>query len=337
MNKKQLVGLGVPVDCVSDAIPCVQAAAKVRPKLEDPKKLIPKIVAAPEIYLSDANYGDLARSIIEFRKNDVPLTAIDYQTWGTEIDANSFTQIENACRLPVSRAAALMPDAHSGYGLPIGGVLACENAIIPYGVGVDIACRMKMTVTDLPVETVLRNDKSECRELDSALENGTVFGTGKGHKRRQEHRVFDEDWTVSAVTRENKDKAWAQLGSSGSGNHFVEWGLVTLNEPLGGLAQGQYVALLSHSGSRGAGAAVCRRYTELAMKQVSSRIRDDRHLKHLSWLQMETVEWARILGRHESHGRLRFGKSRSDSSERHKACWRCPFGHCGKPPQFCMA
>jgi tRNA-splicing ligase RtcB len=47
-----------------------------------------------------------------------------------------------------------MPDAHSGYGLPIGGVLGCENAVVPYGVGVDIACRMKMTITDLPVSKV---------------------------------------------------------------------------------------------------------------------------------------------------------------------------------------
>lgn len=290
MNKKQLVGLGVPLDCISDAIPCVQAASQARPRWEDPKKLIPKLLAAPKVYLSDPYYGDLARSVIEFRASNIPTEPIEYQTWGEDIDENSFRQIENACRLPVSRAAALMPDAHSGYGLPIGGVLACEDAIIPYGVGVDIACRMKMTVTDLPIETVIRNEKSECRELDRALEKGTVFGTGRGHGRRQQHEVLDEDWTVSAVTRENKDKAWKQLGSSGSGNHFVEWGIVTLNEPLGDVEAGQYVALLSHSGSRGAGAAVCRRYTELAMKQVPSRIREDRQLKHLSWLKMDTLE-----------------------------------------------
>lgn len=306
MNKKQLVNLGVPVDCVSDAIPCVQAAAQVRPKWEEPKKLIPKLLTAPNVYLSDPYYGDLARSVIDFRKNDVPLESIDYRTWGGEIDSNSFKQIENACRLPVSRAAALMPDAHSGYGLPIGGVLACEDAVIPYGVGVDIACRMKLTLTDLSVPSLVRNDSTECKELDQALKKGTVFGTGRGHAKKQEHDVFDEDWTVSAVTRENKDRAWKQLGSSGSGNHFVEWGIVTLNEPLDGVEAGQYVALLSHSGSRGAGAAVCRRYTDLAMKQVPSKIRESRELKNLSWLKMDTIEgqeyWQamNLMGRYAS-------------------------------------
>lgn len=306
MNKKQLVNLGVPIDCVTEAISCVQIAARVRPRREDPKKLIPKLVAAPDIYLSDEHYGELAQALIEFKKTDVPLTSIGYKTWGDEIDENSFTQIENACRLPVSRAAALMPDAHSGYGLPIGGVLACEDAIIPYGVGVDIACRMKMTVTDLPVETVLKNDVAGCTELDRALSRGTIFGTGKGHHRKQHHDVMDEDWTITAVTRENRDRAWKQLGSSGSGNHFVEWGIVTLNEELDGVGAGQYVALLSHSGSRGAGAAVCRRYTDIAMKQVPSKISQDRQLKHLSWLRMDSQEgqeyWLamNLMGRYAS-------------------------------------
>ena len=62
----------------------------------------------------------------------------------------------NACSLPVAVAGALMPDAHLGYGLPIGGVLATENAVIPYAVGVDIACRMKLTVLDLPVDGARR-------------------------------------------------------------------------------------------------------------------------------------------------------------------------------------
>ena len=76
---------------------------------------------------------------------------IPYRQWGADLDANALQQMENACRLPVSVAAALMPDAHVGYGLPIGGVLATDNAVIPYAVGVDIACRVKLTVLDLPV------------------------------------------------------------------------------------------------------------------------------------------------------------------------------------------
>ena len=193
MNKKQLVALGVPEDCIRQATECVQQAAAIRPRLEPPKKVIPKIVAAPEVYVSDANYGSLAEAIIAFRASDIPLNAIPYKSWGDQIDDNTFKQIENACRLPISRGAALMPDAHLGYGLPIGGVLATEGAIVPYAVGVDIACRMKMTLTDLPVATVLRNDAAECRELDKAIEKGTVFGTGRGHKRKPQHDVMDRD------------------------------------------------------------------------------------------------------------------------------------------------
>ena len=305
MNKKQLIGLGVPEDCVPHAIAAVQIAARNK-EIEKAKTLIPKLVAAPDVYLSNEFYGELATAIIEFRKSDIDLEPISYQKWGDDLDDNSINQIENACKLPVSRAAALMPDAHSGYGLPIGGVLACENAIIPYGVGVDIACRMKMTITDLPVDVVHNNDPAKCRELDSALNKGTLFGTGKNWKRPHHHEVLDEDWTITAVTREIRDKAVKQLGSSGSGNHFVEWGIVTLPETFDGVEAGKYVALLSHSGSRGAGARVCQRYTDIARRMAPARIRNDVQLRHLAWLDMSSQEgqeyWAamNLMGRYAS-------------------------------------
>ncbi len=289
MNKKQLLSLGVPSDCVPDAIACAQAAARAK-KGDAPKKMIPKIVEAPEVYVAHELYGPLAQAIVDFKANDCPLSEIDYQSWGSDFDSNSIQQIRNACRLPVSRAAALMPDAHSGYGLPIGGVLGCENAIIPYGVGVDIACRMKMTITDLSVETLTENDSVKCREFDHSLDKGTLFGTGKRFKRPHDHEVLDEDWTVTAITREMKDRAVGQLGTSGSGNHFVEWGVVTLPADDLGLEAGKYVALLSHSGSRGPGAMTCKRYTDIARKMAPSKIKDDSQLRHLCWLDMDTQE-----------------------------------------------
>ena len=181
-----------------------------------------------------------------------------------------------------------MPDAHSGYGLPIGGVLGCENAVIPYGVGVDIACRMKLTITDLPVDVLKDNDPAACGELDRALEKGTLFGTGKKFQKANYHEVLDEDWTITAVTREMKDRAVGQLGTSGSGNHFVEWGVVTFAKPDLGMEAGQYVALLSHSGSRGPGAQTCRRYTDIARQLAPAKIKDDPQLRHLCWLDMDS-------------------------------------------------
>ena len=287
MNKKQLMGLGVPEDCIPQAIASVQVAARDK-EWEKPTHLIKKLVIAPELYLSDKYYAELAQAVMEAEQTNWINEPIAYERWGDELDSNSIQQIENACKLPVSRAAALMPDAHSGYGLPIGGVLGCENAIIPYGVGVDIACRMKMTITDLPVETVETNDPAKCRDLDAALHKGTLFGTGKSWQRPHYHEVLDEDWSITAVTREVQNKATKQLGTSGSGNHFVEWGVVTLNDNSLGVENGRYVALLSHSGSRGAGARVCQRYTDIARKNAPAQIRNDSQLRHLAWLDMDS-------------------------------------------------
>ncbi len=303
MNKKQLMGLGVPEDCVPQAIACVQVAARDK-AWDKPPVLIRKLVAAPELYLSDKYYSELASSLIESRQSNYIVDPIAYRKWGDDIDENSIKQMENACRLPVTRAAALMPDAHLGYGLPIGGVLACEDAVIPYAVGVDIACRMKMTITDLPVEKIEVNDSAACREFDRALNQGTLFGMGGAWQRPYYHEVLDEDWSVTAVTREVRDRAVKQLGSSGSGNHFVEWGIVTLNDASFGIEPGKYVALLSHSGSRGAGARVCQRYSDLAQRLAPAQIRNHAQLRHLAWLRMDSQEgqeyWAamNLMGRY---------------------------------------
>ena len=102
-----------------------------------------------------------------------------YRVWGADHDAAALEQMKNACALPVAAAGALMPDAHVGYGLPIGGVLATEDAVIPYTVGVDIACRMKMTVLDLPL-TALSGEQAR---LTAAIERETRFGVGATFKR----------------------------------------------------------------------------------------------------------------------------------------------------------
>ncbi|MCK6459511.1 MAG: RtcB family protein [Planctomycetes bacterium] len=210
-------------------------------------------------------------------------TPAPWRRWGADLDAQSVEQIENACRLPVSVRAALMPDAHVGYGLPIGGVLATDNAVIPYAVGVDIACRMKMTVLDIPRKDL----ESRQDRLRRAIEEETRFGVGASFKRRREHEVMDRDWSLSPVTKANRDKAWSQLGTSGSGNHFVEFGTYAARDGTAGLPPGEYVALLSHSGSRGTGAAVCDHYSRLAAKR---RPELPRELQRLAWLDLDSAE-----------------------------------------------
>jgi len=193
-------------------------------------------------------------------------------------------QLQNACKLPIAVRGALMPDAHLGYGLPIGGVLATRNSVIPYAVGVDIACRMKMTVLDLPVQMP---DEDEQR-LTEAIRAETRFGIGSSFKKkRRSHAVLDENWTFTKLTARLRDKAWAQLGTSGSGNHFVEFGELELDNAELGLEPGRYLALLSHSGSRGAGATIAGHYSKLAMKQHPELPRE---LKHLAWLDLDSEE-----------------------------------------------
>ena len=204
-----------------------------------------------------------------------------YRVWGEGLEPTALGQMAAAVRLPVAVAGALMPDAHLGYGLPIGGVLATDNAVIPYAVGVDIACRMKLTVFDIPAEHLTRLDE----QLTRTLQQQTAFGIGGSFRRAEDHDVLAADWDVSPVTRRNRDKAAAQLGSSGSGNHFVEFGTLTLNHADLGMQPGRYLALLSHSGSRGTGAAVADFYSKLAMDQHPELPQD---LRRLAWLDLDS-------------------------------------------------
>ncbi|MBZ0283514.1 MAG: RtcB family protein [Anaerolineae bacterium] len=193
-----------------------------------------------------------------------------------------------AMRLPISVAGALMPDAHVGYGLPIGGVLATEDAVIPYAVGVDIACRVRLSV--FPQSPIVIKQKAG--QFKNALIENTRFGAGKiwGKHERAEHDVLDDpDWTATRFLASLKDKAYEQLGTSGSGNHFVDWGSLRLeqdDEQLG-LKAGEYLALLSHSGSRGVGFKIANHYSEVAMKLHPNL---DKAVRHLAWLPLDWNE-----------------------------------------------
>ena len=286
MNSRQLEKLGVPKECFKAALVGIHRAAAAG-EGKRMKELIQAVLDSPETHRGDAFLGELAEELTNVGQC-APVEPIGYRTWGAAaIDEPTHAQMRQACRLPMAAGAALMPDAHVGYGLPIGGVLALSNAVCPYAVGVDIACRMKLSVFDMPASQLTDHPKYD--RFDHALEKGTRFGVGSTHEKRQQHAVMDRDWTVTRITREHKGKAWNQLGTSGSGNHFVEFGLLTLGEDSAdlNLKQGQYVALLSHSGSRGVGAAVCQVYSNIARAQLPMRYSD---LGQLAWLDLESHE-----------------------------------------------
>lgn len=285
MNARQLEKLGVPRDCSKAAIGAVQQlAAQKTLSRSQIKERVRQVVADPRLFVGDNVFDGLAKELLS-EAAEPKAEPIEYRTWGTEIDDGAFRQMEDACQIPSAVGAALMPDAHIGYGLPIGGVLGLENAVVPYAVGVDIACRMKMSVLDMPVKSLTKNFD----HFRNALEKGTRFGVGSQHEKPQEHAVLDADWSITRITRESRDRARRQLGTSGSGNHFVEFGVFTLTEsaPEWNLEPGEYVALLSHSGSRGTGAAVCSTYSDVARRKLPRKYA---HLGRLAWLDMESSE-----------------------------------------------
>lgn len=268
---------------MSRAIQAVQrAVSSGELKGQAVKQKVKQVLNAPRLFVGDSCFGDFASELIA-EGSRPQVDEIKYRTWGSSIDEAAHAQMRSACQVPCAVGAAMMPDAHVGYGLPIGGVLACEGGVIPYAVGVDIACRMKLSVLDMPPRAL----KSRFSLFRDSLERGTRFGVGCKYNKPQGHAVMDQDWSITKVTRENKDKAARQLGTSGSGNHFVEFGVLTLNQKDDelGLEAGQYVALLSHSGSRGSGASVCSTYSSIAQSQLPSRYQK---LNRLAWLDLDS-------------------------------------------------
>ena len=216
---------------------------------------------------------------------------IEAPVWGRWlIDDAAVQQLDNAMRLPVTVAGALMPDAHVGYGIPIGGVVALDNAVAPYMVGVDIACRMMMSIYPLDGDAAFADDAERGR-LKRIMREETRFGIGSTFQKgsRRQHDVMDDaDWSATSVLRGLKDKGYAQLGTSGSGNHFVDAGVLEVNEERSaelGVPSGRYLAFMSHSGSRGVGATIASHYSKLA--QTITRLPEK--LRQLAWLPLSSA------------------------------------------------
>lgn len=267
-----------------------------------PKKevlaLFKKLIDYPENFLDDALLAPVAKAMVEASKNSktetTPLSKNkrEYKVYGAQhIEPGAMQQMEVAMQLPVTVAGSLMPDAHQGYGLPIGGVLATNNAVIPYGVGVDIGCRMALSVYDIPEEHFLNNEAKYKRELVAH----TKFGAGHGY--HGQYKADDEvlgrkEFTYTKLLKNLHDKAWSQLGTSGGGNHFVEFGILEFDktDEILGIEKGRYVALFTHSGSRGLGATLAGHYTRLA-KDICKLPREAANLAYLDLNSQEGQEY----------------------------------------------
>ncbi len=252
----------------------------------------------------------LAQIQAEFEKverltwHDKPQAYTIYGTPGVHFEHSVLEQMNKVSRLPVYVKGAVLPDAHPGYALPIGGVAALHRAVSPYGVGVDIACRMCLTVFDGLRPHELQQHKET---IFADLVQETRFGFKDFADKPRKHPVMDDPlWADRRLPLyRQRAKAAAQLGSSGGGNHFadlmagkvikeVDW----LPLPLGS----EFTALLTHSGSRGVGHALAKHYSHLATlktKAIARGIPND-----YAWLSIdddagrEYLEVMRLMGRY---------------------------------------
>jgi tRNA-splicing ligase RtcB len=245
-------------------------------------------LATPADFAEDAILAPVAQQLLPkpvMEGMDISLnnSGVHFNVFGNEfIEQGAMNQMYQAAKLPVSIAGALMPDAHAGYGLPIGGVLATENAVIPYGVGVDIGCRMCLSIFDIDPKELVQKEQYFMRELNEA----TLFGGGREFSQSASHEVMDrKEFDELPLLKGLQGRAAKQLGSSGSGNHFVEFGIVEITEKdnVLGAEPGNYIGLLSHSGSRGLGANIANYYTKVAKQKR----RLPGEASNLAWLTLD--------------------------------------------------
>jgi len=293
MDGNDILRLGYPSGKVIGlALRAAEAARAEGVTDEDVLGDLAAVLNAPDSFLDDPVYGRVAEALAGYQRHRERASGYDlthaapYKVWGAEgIEEGALEQMKRAVRLPVAVRGALMPDAHQGYGLPIGGVLATDNSVIPYAVGVDIACRMRMTVFNASPR-ILNEQREHFRQV---LETQTSFGAGSEWNPPREHEVMDDPlWREHPRARQYYDIAVRQLGTSGSGNHFVELGALTVYQtietPSGKIPPGTYLAALSHSGSRRFGLEMAEYYTKVAMQQ---RVGLPQDFKHLAWLGLD--------------------------------------------------
>ena len=204
---------------------------------------------------------------------------IPIKSWCADVEPGALEQAMDLARHPaLERYVALMPDCHEGYGMPIGGVIAAKNAILPSAVGVDIGCGMVAVETNLPAERL--TEMRQRRAIQEKLKERIPVGEGICHKEKQEwegfERYLDKNGAVCDFPS-NLDRR--NLGTLGGGNHFIE--LQRSDEG--------FVWLMIHSGSRNLGQRVEKHYQAVA-KKLNEAFRVKLPNPELAFLPMDVQE-----------------------------------------------
>lgn len=254
-----------------------------------------EVLHDPGAFKHDDIFGELAGFLLRKKapeRKPVKKTKIrfdekasDFVVYGREsIDEASLQQMYTAMKLPISVKGALMADAHLGYGLPIGGVVAAYNAVMPYGVGMDIGCRMCMSVFDESPKII----KGKRDKLKNILTENTRFGLAEFNDIGDHELMERDEFKEIKFLKSMQHQLYKQLGTSGHGNHFVDMGYIVVQKymPELGLDPGEYFAILSHSGSRNFGAEIAKHYTHIARQKLGLTGEGAK----LSWLTLDSEE-----------------------------------------------
>ncbi len=293
MKRVQLINAGVPEGCVGEATSSIGQVAEHGDKgeLRHISQTIKSIIATPEKYAKStgSHWYRLAEALLREKhlaEEAASRDPVRFKQWGKDICPKALHQMYTACEIPIARKAAVMPDAHLGYGVPIGCVLATEGAVIPNAVGVDIGCRMQLSVFDIPWDMFEHRNLPFRKVLleETRFGAGCTFDTGE-----RTHPVMDDErWNAMRLLKNLREKAATQLGTSGGGNHFVEFGYldVGMGDPLGtGMEGGRYLALMSHSGSRRMGMDIANTYHKLAKQRLPKALS---RFSELAWLDLDS-------------------------------------------------
>jgi len=227
-------------------------------------------------------------------------------------------QMEDSCleqayhlsNLPfIHKWVCLMPDTHTGKGMPIGGVIATEHVIIPNAVGVDIGCGMNFVSTDIRLEDirpVMTGNGSLVQTMISDIMRNIPVGYNS-HKERQPSAVLDQALEQAELYQKNEElfplleDAYYQVGTLGGGNHFIE-----LQEDQNG-----YLGIMIHSGSRHFGKRICDDYHEKARRLNTmwySQVPDEYRLAFLpveSEEGQEYITWMKLALKYAFENRER--------------------------------
>ncbi len=203
--------------------------------------------------------------------------ALPIKMWLDDMEEGAFAQAKNLANLPFAfKHIAIMPDSHQGYGMPIGGVLAAKNVIVPNAVGVDIGCGM------CAVRTNLREmEEARTRQIVKKIKESIPVGF-EWHEEPRDERFMPERESPerTPIVHQQYSKARRQVGTLGGGNHFIE------------IQRGSdgFIWIMIHSGSRNLGKRIADHYNRIAV-QLNERWCSSVPKKHqLAFLPIETPE-----------------------------------------------